>query len=82
MSALEACSNKAPQEYNNCVIGFQHGKRKRIMEEDLASGPLGKAYGDGYKVGRELAFKQTGSTRKKSKKSRKSRRTKKLNGRK
>jgi hypothetical protein len=81
--STDVCKNKSIPAMNRCMIGFQHGKKKMQMEDVLASGPLGRDYGDGYKVGREKAFDQTGSRRRKSKKqSNKTRRVKKLNGRK
>ncbi len=82
MSTTEVCGNKSLEKQNRCLIGFQHGKKKMAMEDELAAGPLGRDYGDGYKVGREIAFQQTGSKRKTKKHVRKTRRTKKLNGRK
>jgi len=82
MDVNEVCGNKPLEKQNRCLIGFQHGKKKMTMEDELAAGPLGRDYGDGYKVGRELAYKQTGSKRKTKKRVRKTRRTKKLNGRK
>ena len=75
MNASEVCEDKDIPQMNRCKIGFQHGKKKMKMEDDLAEGPLGRDYGDGYKVGRELAFKQTGSRRRKTRKSKKTRRT-------
>ena len=59
MNASEVCEDKDIPQMNRCKIGFQHGKKKMKMEDNLAAGPLGRDYGDGYKVGRELAFKQT-----------------------
>jgi len=78
------CSDKPSiPAIGRCQIGFQDGLKKRQMEKDLASGPLGRDYGDGYRAGREYAFDMTGSRRRKTKKrARKTRRTKKLNGRK
>jgi hypothetical protein len=79
----EVCGDKNVKGYNACVIGVQHGKRKRQMEEEFAGDPsVGRDYGDGYKVGREYAFKMTGSRRRRSKKVRKTRRVKNVNGRK
>lgn len=75
MNASEVCEDKDIPQMNRCKIGFQHGKKKMKMEDNLAEGPLGRDYGDGYKVGRELAFKQTGSRRRKTRKSKKTRRT-------
>ena len=75
MNGSEVCEDKDIPQMNRCKIGFQHGKKKMKMEDDLAEGPLGRDYGDGYKVGRELAFKQTGSRRRKTRKSKKTRRT-------
>lgn len=75
MNASEVCEDKDIPQMNRCKIGFQHGKKKMKMEDVLAEGPLGRDYGDGYKVGRELAFKQTGSRRRKTRKSKKTRRT-------
>jgi len=80
--ASEVCMDKSIPGMNRCMVGFQHGKKKMKMEDDLAEGPLGRDYGDGYKVGRELAFQQTGSKRRKTRKARKTRRVKKVNGRK
>jgi len=78
----QICMSKPIKGLNRCLIGFQHGRKKLKMEDDLAEGPLGRDYGDGYKVGRELAFQQTGSKRKTKRRTRKTRRVKKLNGRK
>lgn len=79
----EVCGNKKVQGHNACLIGFQHGKRKRQMEEEFAGDPsVGRDYGDGYRAGREYIFKQTGSRRRRSKKVRKTRRIKNVNGRK
>lgn len=82
MDVNDVCGSKPIEKSNRCLIGFQHGKKKAKMEEGLAAGPLGKDYGDGYKLGRELAFQQTGSKRKtkRNTRARKTRRTKKLNG--
>ena len=81
MEESAICQNKSIPGMNRCLIGFQHGKKKAKMEDELAEGPLGRDYGDGYRAGREYAFKQTGS-RRKTKKMRKTRRVKKVNGRK
>jgi hypothetical protein len=78
--SVEVCKDKDIRQMNRCLIGFQHGKKKMKMEDILAEGPLGRDYGDGYKVGREFAFKQTGSkrkTRKHKKHSKKSRKHRK-----
>lgn len=84
MSANEVCKDKKTlRQTNSCIIGFQHGKKKMKMEDEYAEGPLGRDYGDGYKAGREYAFEQTGSRRRKYKsKVRKTRRNKSVNGRK
>lgn len=71
------CQDKTIRGMNRCLIGFQHGKRKAKMQDELAEGPLGRDYGDGYKAGREYAFKQTGS-RRKTKKTRKTRKIRKI----
>lgn len=79
----QLCGDKSIPGENACKIGFQHGKRKRQMEEEFAGDPsVGRDYGDGYRAGREYIFKMTGSRRRRSKKVRKTRRVKKLNGRK
>lgn len=77
MEVDEVCGDKNIPQMNRCMIGFQHGKKKMKMEDELAAGPLGRDYGDGYKVGREIAFSQTGSKRRKTRKSKKTRRTRK-----
>jgi len=82
MDVIEVCGSKQIVKENRCLIGYQHGLKKAKMEDELASGPLGRDYGDGYRLGREIAYQQTGSKRKTKKRARKTRRAKKLNGRK
>lgn len=78
----KTCLGKPPANENACMTGFNHGLKKYEMSEEMASGPYARDYGEGYKAGREVAFKQTGSKRKTKKSARKTRRVKKLNGRK
>ena len=40
MSLSDICSDKSIQGMNRCLVGFQHGKKKAKMEDELAEGPL------------------------------------------